>query len=85
MTKRSVTKKPKLTKWFDGSVKPVRDGVYQRFFPLHGDGDEIKYSKFKDGLWYAWGLTKAVAAREQRVGMQCLRWRGLAQNPEVQP
>ena len=83
--KRSVTKKPKLTKWFDGSVKPVRDGVYQR----KTDGGDFRYWIFMDGFWRYGGFGNAemcVTAFSDRGALsQSIPWRGLAQNPEVQP
>ena len=82
--KRSVTKKPKLTQWFDGSVKPVRDGVYQRR-TFSGD---VLYWQFKDGFWRWGGAVSAysvVLNEPVRSNRQNLPWRGLAQKPEVQP
>lgn len=77
MTKRSVTKKPKLTKWFDGSVKPVRDGVYQREY-ING----IQYCLFKDQKWNAGAWEKAQALHVYFESEdQELPWRGLAVKP----
>jgi len=83
MTKRSVTKKPKLTQWFDGSVKPVRDGVYERKYP-----DEVRsvYCKFVDGKWWRGGWDIEEASRIRTISdYQNDPWRGLAQNPKVKP
>ena len=86
MTKRSVTKKPKLTKWLKG--KPQIKGVYQvRPFSKskwvrysYWDGkywsffsDEIKY--FNDPESYVFA----------NLHTELFPFRGLAQNPEVQP
>jgi hypothetical protein len=82
MTKRSVTKKPKLTQWFDGSVKPVRDGVYLRYYGSTHDC----YSLFKKGVWHLWSETPEKAAKAKgKAHFQLQKWRGLAQNPEVKP
>lgn len=79
--KRSVTKKPKLTKWFDGSVKPVRDGVYQRKY-----NDWSVYCKFKNGNWYCAKADAYFAQFTETISdFQNDPWRGLAQNQEVQP
>lgn len=86
MTKRSVTKKPKLTKWFDGSVKPVRDGVYQRKY--RSDSEVSAFWMFRKGRWIFGGaiFPNAVRLDEDRASLdQDFPWRGLAQNPEVQP
>lgn len=82
----SVTKKPKLTKWFDGSVKPVRDGVYQRTT----DGERgFAYWIFKEGFWRYGGFKNAEMCvtefSDRGALIQNKPWRGLAQNPEVQP
>lgn len=85
MTKRSVTKKPKLTKWFDGSVKPVRDGVYQRksYFK------NVAFWIFKEGTWKYGGFDSVSQCVAETGGKdsqdQNRPWRGLAKNPEVQP
>lgn len=83
--KRSVTKKPRLTKWFDGSVKPARDGVYQRSL-IHSEFGP--FWLFKDGAWrYGGGMAPHLVDLKNtiRSPQQDLPWRGLAQNPEVQP
>lgn len=77
----SVTKKPKLTKWFDGSVKPVRDGVYQRNFQMG-----VVYAKFKNGKWRVPSASIQTANKQRSYSIvPHMPWRGLAQNPEVQP
>ena len=75
-------KKPKLTKWFDGSVKPVRDGVYQRLYEVVGE----TYCKFFEGDWYeGWSSIEMAAECMDKSSYKNDPWRGLAQNPEVQP
>jgi hypothetical protein len=79
--KRSVTKKPKLTKWFDGSVKPVRDGVYQRSL-VHSERG--LYWLFKDGAWRYGGDGTPNDVRLNSIAkspQQDLPWRGLAVKP----
>lgn len=85
MTKRSVTKKPKLTKWFGGSVKPVRDGVYQRHYDLDTREPKILYCKFENGVWW---INRKTLEGALNVSMESpfqdsIPWRGLAQNTEV--
>ncbi|WP_395009808.1 hypothetical protein [Undibacterium sp.] len=76
-------KKPKLTKWFDGSVKPVRDGVYERKYP--GEPESV-YNKFANGKWYVGGWTIEQADFKSGISeYQNDPWRGLTQNPEVKP
>lgn len=72
----------KKTKWFDGSVKPVRDGVYQR----QDDTGIAIYSMFANGVWHWGSLEKECATSLSFVSCtQNAKWRGLAQNPEVKP
>lgn len=40
--------KKQKTDWFDGSVLPVRNGVYQVY--IFG---RILFAKFKNGIWYS--------------------------------
>lgn len=47
----------KLTPWFDGNVKPVREGVYERIIML----GTLKYSYFKNGTWYSQAEAKSTA------------------------
>lgn len=73
-----MAKKPKLTKWFDGSVKPVRDGVYQR---RHFVGKV--YSLFSNGHWCLNQPTTLQASRAYYFSSrQDLPWRGLAEQPK---
>lgn len=84
MTKRSVTKKPKLTKWFDGAVKPVRNGIYQR---SHNQSDWGLFWLYKNGEWKYGGEGSPHLVRDNNCPspQQEMSWRGLAQNPEVKP
>ena len=65
----------KKTPWFDGSIKPVREGVYQRML-----GRDFYWSRFENGEWYAcWALSKFSEAARTRVvsPLQKRSWRGL--------
>lgn len=74
-----MSKKPALTAWIDGSVKPVRQGTYQRrvadiVFFAHWDGES--WCRFWDSAWYA--------GRERRISFEqnAWPWRGLAADPK---
>jgi hypothetical protein len=76
-------KNPKLTKWFDGSVKPVRDGVYERDY---GAGVHA-YWRFENGFWRFGAIDSLgdqfIYSADRKSDSQKLPWRGLANNPEV--
>jgi len=82
MTKRSVTKKPKLTQWFHPSVKPVRVGFYETGF---GNEEAVKDADASPFLWWWNGSYWLASDTFEIVRYQERYWRGLAQNPEVQP
>lgn len=86
--KRSVTKKPKLTKWFDGS----------KFVPFHVGEYKAGINKFPDVLrWWdgeRWSAPynkleaesdKKIARRRKASSGVAIHFCGLAQNPEVKP
>ena len=51
----------KLTRWFPGHIKPVREGVYQQ---MCGIGLSLGYQKW-DGLrWFLWNITPEGAEKE---------------------
>lgn len=88
MTKRSVTKKPKLTQWFDGS----------KFVPYHVGEYNAGIMRFPDVFrWWdgkCWSdpyrkddsiKSKNIAIQQKLVTKSPIHFRGLAQNPEVQP
>jgi hypothetical protein len=82
MARGAAMKKPKLTKWFEESAKPVRDGVYER----KRDG-VFRYWLFMDGYWRYGGFINAESCVNP-IMYRCalsqeLPWRGLANNPEV--
>lgn len=59
-----------LTDWFEGAVKPVRKGVYQREY-IYGKA-KVPYYCYWDGKqWSSSGDFKSVAPN------QSLRWRGV--------
>ena len=87
--KRSVTKKPKLTKWFDGS----------KFVPYHVGEYNARIYK-ADGVlrwwngesWSQWYLeTDSIENKNywRKSNAWCIEneifWRGLAQKPKSQP
>lgn len=87
MTKRSVTKKPKLTKWFDGRkfvpyhvgeyiASTTRDSYYRRWW--NGSNWSATYHA-DDPDWLKYRYRFMIALPRN------IHFRGLAQNPEVQP
>ena len=67
----------KLTPWFDGSIKPVRAGVYETSYGRSG------YAYF-DGKRWGWvNATVEQASKDQDTNgaFQRKRWRGLAEDP----
>lgn len=63
----------KYTDWFDGDIKPVRKGVYQRY----GFGD-IVYSYWTGKYWGMKSGTVASAnACRGKSANQNHKWRGL--------
>ena len=69
----------RLTPWFPGDVKPVRDGVYERKF-LDSCG---WYAMFYRGQWKSVRLSVQDAKEHRGASMQqaAYLWRGLAQDP----
>ena len=66
----------KKTPWFDGHVKPVRDGVYERLMPTSGT---VKFACWCNGRW---GFTAKTPGEAVRVSgwassMQEIDWRGV--------
>lgn len=76
--------KQKLTPWFPDDVKPARRGVY-RVDPFSGDSWYAYFDGEKFG-WHGLSPEGAYDMRKEKTG--CApdqRWRGLAQEPRVQP
>lgn len=73
----------KVTPWFDGNVRPVYPGVYQRNYGYGGLKDpDIGYCLYDGKLWMVWGNTAERASKYSRnCYMQSLPWRGLANDP----
>jgi hypothetical protein len=70
-----MSKKLKLSPWHDGSVKPVRSGLYQR--RIFGG---ISPCYFHQGKWYCYGLNVEDAIREFRnrnPSDKLVKWRGV--------
>lgn len=71
----------KKTPWFDGSVKPVRVGVYERTF---GSG-ETHFSKWDGKRWNQFGNLLYASRQMNASGWQNLPWRGLTKPPKGTP
>ncbi len=74
-----MSKKRKVTHWFEGTVKPARRGVYQR--EVWG---EVRYARWDGQKWHlSWATLRQAANYDRGVtGLQVMaRWRGLAENP----
>jgi len=70
-----------FTQWFDGSVKPVHIGVYERYLDWNG---YFVYS-FWDGK--KWGINGptidfALRSKGRASAWQDQKWRGLANKPK---
>ena len=66
----------KLTPWFSGDQRPVRDGVYQRDY---GNGGPPFYAKWARGWWWVGSPQPEFAAVEQKESIyQDVSWRGVA-------
>lgn len=70
----------KRTPWFDGSVKPVHVGVYQR-----SDDGCVWFSHWNGSFWGCMADTRRRALFEalQPSYKQNLPWRGLTQPAEA--
>lgn len=81
MTKRSVTKKPKLTKWFEPHIKPVHVGWYHCGFidldPRHDKWAESPINFWFDGTFWRGEKNGEMLNYQNRF------WRGLAKNSDV--
>jgi len=66
----------KLTPWFDGTVKPVRKGIYQQ---MDGHGKLLGYQYWNGKIWGLWSETPEGAMWS--FGVSCSQddpWRGVA-------
>ena len=69
----------KLTPWIDGSIKPVKAGIYERDY---GYGNPY-YCKFDGSFWHCSCSTIESASEVLHVSAsQNLPWRGLAEQPK---
>lgn len=68
-----------LTPWFNGQIKPVRPGVYEREFP-----NRALYAEWTGVQWLCARLSVKGAIKERDVSLQqdTIHWRGLAQEPK---
>jgi hypothetical protein len=73
-------RKPKLTPWFPGDVKPVHEGVYLVEVQGH-----LRFSKWTGSNWNYLSSDKDVAACATSISgyTQARKWRGLAQEPKA--
>ena len=74
-------KQSKLTPWFPGEVKPVREGVYEcRGAPTHES-----YQHWNGAIWGGWATDKDAAAenRDRPSMRHSPQWRGLAEKPRT--
>ena len=69
----------KLTPWIDGSIKPVRAGVYEREY-----GTEIPcYCEFDGSAWHWMHHTVEGASGALHMSpRKNLPWRGIAEQPK---
>ena len=73
-----MAKKPKLTPWFPGSVKPVHVGVYQRTWK------SLPFSFWDGRQWLLAGYEKRDAMGHSNIpsSAQSVPWRGLSEKPQ---
>ena len=67
------------TCWFPASIPPVRNGVYQRKYPL-GKTELVRFSYWDGEHWYLGAETPSEAALKVTFGptlQQNLAWRGV--------
>lgn len=68
------------TDWFTGSNPPVREGPYERKYPI-GKAELIRYSYWDGKRWYVAGHTPEIAEAmykdDEVAPRQRLSWRGL--------
>ena len=73
----------KTTPWFDMSVEPVRDGVYE----LRWKNNIVFYARFWRGYWRTANIMHSLAAIQKAHSIGVIlgdvkAWRGLAEKPE---
>jgi predicted nucleic acid-binding Zn-ribbon protein len=73
-----------LTDWIDGTVVPVRDGVYERDINLLQGHDDFQFARYESGVWYMSAPTvdeaaEAICYSDFQAGAE-FTWRGRA-NP----
>lgn len=66
----------KLSKWHDGNVKPVHDGVYERDYSfLQGREATYRYCKWEDNKWYCCHVFLENAINESFPSLALCPWR----------
>lgn len=81
-----MTKKPKLSDWISGDIKPQHVGVYQRDYGNainYGRAIGVAYSHWNGKRWGIFDPTVRGAkfGSSLKSVHQRLPWRGLAENP----
>ncbi len=74
----------KLTQWHDGSIKPVRSGLYERKIFSFSSILYLCYFSTGTKKWYLYGEDWQDAMNEFRLrntSNRLVQWRGLAENP----
>ena len=67
-----------FTNWFSGSIKPVREGVYQRRMFGEGYNSSLSYSRWDGKYWCVLEYDKYAASTWRVIShYQDLEWRGL--------
>ena len=66
----------KTTPWYPGTVKPVRVGVYERWYPL---SNEAFFSFWTGKFWRAGTKNINATFYERESDFQNFKWRGLTE------
>ena len=74
----------KKTPWFDGSLKPVRDGVYERLYDEGTPSQEVFMCRFQGAWMYPCDTAQEASTENFPSSFQHLKWRGLTKPPKGQ-
>jgi len=75
----------KLTKWYPGHIKPVREGVYERNYQdKEGKPPCVLYCFWNGSWWGSFAMNSRTALEhpDAKSPAQDLPWRDLASDPE---
>jgi hypothetical protein len=73
-----MSAKPKVTPWFPGSVRPVRDGMYQRELLQSGDAIRRDTVFWRNGKWHYFEKGPATSVYQPHIAQgRGFRWRGI--------